>query len=329
MHGLSPAAISPPSADAIGRFCHDFELLTGPLTPEVRIGVAVSGGPDSLALLLLAGAAFQSQVFAATVDHALRREAADEARHVADIAGRLGVPHAILTAEWPGGKPATGIQEAARDARYSALLRWCDDLGLDLLLTAHHADDQAETLLMRLNRGAGLPGLAGIRPVQELANLRIVRPLLDWRRHELFGICMDAGIEPIFDPSNLDPRHERTRVRRLLEGGDSLDPRKVALSADHLFEVEEAMRWIAAEAIRGRAEIGPDRATFDAEGLPREVKRRALALLLARFGAEPRGSAVDRALSQLEKGRPATLADLRLRPGDRWSIVRAPPRGEK
>jgi tRNA(Ile)-lysidine synthase len=326
VHCLSPAAIPPPAPEAVDRFRRDFEPLAGPAS---RIGVAVSGGPDSLALLLLASAGYGNRVFAATVDHGLRPEAAAEARYMAGIAAVLGVPHAILTVDWPGGKPETGLQEAARDARYDALFRWCEEQALDALLTAHHADDQAETLLMRLGRGAGLPGLAGIRPVQALPNLRIVRPLLGWRRDELLRICVDAGIDPILDPSNSDPRHERTRIRRLLAGGDALDPRKVALSADHLFDVEEAMAWIAAEAIRGRARIEPDQATFDADGLPREIKRRALAFILAHFGADPRGSAVDRVLTQLEGGLPATLAGLRLRPGERWSIVRAPPRRGK
>ena len=177
------------------------------------------------------------------------------------------------------GPPRAAIQESARAARYAALLKWCAETGATMLLTAHHADDQAETLLMRLGRGAGLAGLAGIRPVRE-SGCRIVRPLLGWRADELANLCRKAGLIPIDDPSNADPRHERSRVRKLLRASDALDAVKLAQSADHLFEAEEAMRWTTAEVVRSRAEIGANRISFDAEGLPREIKRRALALLL-------------------------------------------------
>lgn len=309
--------------ETIDRFRADLETLTD--TPDGQIAVAVSGGPDSLALLLLAHAAFPGQVRAATVDHGLRPESAGEARFVANIAAQLGVPHATLKAEWPDGPPHAAIQESARVARYAALLKWCAETHAAMLLTAHHADDQAETLLMRLGRGAGLAGLAGIRPVRG-AGCRIVRPLLGWRADLLAQLCRKAGLSPIDDPSNADPRHERSRVRKLLRASDALDAVKLAQSADHLFEAEEAMRWIAAEVVRSRAEIGANRISFDAGGLPREIKRRALALLLERFEAEPRGSALDRAMIQLENGRATTLSGLRLSPGMRWTVTRAPPR---
>ena len=313
------------SSETIDRFRADLESLTGPLSPDEHIAVAVSGGPDSLALLLLAHAAFPGKVRAATVDHGLRPESAREARFVANIADELGVSHATLNAEWPNGPPYAAIQESAREARYTALLKWCAETRATMLLTAHHADDQAETLLMRLGRGAGLAGLAGIRPVRE-SGCRIVRPLLGWRADELAKLCRTAGLIPVDDPSNADPRHERSRVRKLLRASDAFDPVKLAQSADHLFEAEEAMQWIVGEVVRSRAEIGANRISFDAEGLPREIKRRALALLLERFGAKPRGSALDRAVTQLENGRATTLSGLRLSPGTRWIVTRAPLR---
>jgi tRNA(Ile)-lysidine synthase len=135
-----------------------------------------------------------------------------------------------------------------------------------------------------------------------------------------------VGLVPVDDPSNADPRHERSRVRKLLRASDAFDPVKLARSADHLFEAEEAMCWITGEVVRSRAQIGANRISFDAEGLPREIKRRALASLLERFGAEPRGSALDRAVAQLENGRATTLSGLRLRPGTPWIVTRAPPR---
>jgi tRNA(Ile)-lysidine synthase len=312
----------------VDRFRADLESLTGALSHEDRIAIAVSGGPDSLALLLLAHAAFPDKVRAATVDHGLRPAGAGEARFVANISTQLGLPHSTLTAEWPDGPPLAAIQENAREARYAALLKWCTATNATMLLTAHHADDQAETLLMRLGRGAGLAGLAGIRPVRG-GGCHIVRPLLGWRADDLAQLCRKAGLVPIDDPSNADPRHERSRVRKLLRASNALDSVKLAQSADHLFEAEEAMRWIAGEVVRSRAEIGANRISFDAGGLPREIRRRALALLLERFGAEPRGSALDRVMIQLENGRAATLSGLRLRPGTRWTVTRAPPRRAK
>src|SRR4051812_29251127 len=148
-----------PDQKLVDRFSREVDQLIG---PGERIGVAVSGGPDSLALLLLAARARPGLVEAATVDHALRPESAGEAAFVAELCGRLAVPHEILTVEWEE-KPETAIQERARIARYRLLGRWAKERGLTALATAHHLDDQAETFLMRLARGAGVKGLAGMR----------------------------------------------------------------------------------------------------------------------------------------------------------------------
>jgi tRNA(Ile)-lysidine synthase len=142
--------------------------------------VAVSGGPDSLALLLLAHAAMPGLVEAATVDHGLRSESADEAAFVAEICGKLGVPHATLKVTVGAGN----LQAEARAARYAALAGWMAERGLAALATAHHADDQAETLILRLNRGSGVAGLAGVRARGLVPGTRLplLRPLLGWRR---------------------------------------------------------------------------------------------------------------------------------------------------
>jgi tRNA(Ile)-lysidine synthase len=311
--------IRPPPPEIVARFRADLEALGG---PAETLAVAVSGGPDSLALLLLAHAAFPGRVHAATVDHRLRPESAVEARFVADIARDLGVPHATLEAQWSSGTPTSGIQEAAREARYAALLLWCADHRIDALLTAHHADDQAETLLMRLGRGSGLPGLAGIRPVQPFGAARLLRPLLGWRTEELRLICREAGLTPIEDPSNTDPRHERSRIRKLLRDTQALNSEKVAQSAAHMLEAEQAIRWLVDEVLRTRVTFDAETSTFDAAGLPREIQRRVLAHLVP----EARGSAVARALARLDSGNATTLAGYRLRPGDPWTVAPAPPR---
>ena len=143
--GVDPALVS--------RFSQDLAALR---PPQGGLGLAVSGGPDSLALLLLASEALPGQVEAATVDHGLRAESAAEAEAVAQICATLGVPHAILTVEVATGN----VQAEARRARYAALGGWLAARDLAALATAHHADDQAETLLLRLNRAIGVAGLA-------------------------------------------------------------------------------------------------------------------------------------------------------------------------
>src|SRR5438270_2679511 len=191
-----------PEPALVERFSADLDALAA---PNGRIGVAVSGGPDSLALLLLAAAARPGQVEAATIDHGFRAEAPDEAAFVAAVCDRLGVRHATLTARW-SEIPETAIQERARNKRYRLLGYWAEERGLDAIATAHHAEDQAETLLMRLARGSGVRGLAGMRPrsVSPGAHVRLVRPLLGWRRSELEQVCSAAGLTPVADPSNLD-----------------------------------------------------------------------------------------------------------------------------
>src|SRR4051794_28920400 len=138
------------------RFARDLDAL---IAPDARIGIAVSGGPDSLALLLLAAATRPGRIEAATVDHALRRESRDEAAMVHDLCETLGVPHRTLTVEWQE-KPESALQERARKQRYALLSAWASERGLDAIATAHHLDDQAETLVMRLARGSGVRGLA-------------------------------------------------------------------------------------------------------------------------------------------------------------------------
>ena len=187
---MTPAGrtLGPTRAQA-GRFGQSLAALA----PPGRIALAVSGGPDSLALLLL-GAAACDDVVVATVDHGLRREAAGEARMVAGLCRRLGVPHETLPVEVAGDG---GPQAAARDARYAALEGWAIAAGAGALATAHHVDDQAETVLLRMARGAGVAGLAGVRPLRRLASgLALVRPLLGWRRAELGAIVAAAGALP-------------------------------------------------------------------------------------------------------------------------------------
>jgi tRNA(Ile)-lysidine synthase len=293
------------------------------LTDADRLGVAVSGGPDSMALLHLAAAALPGRIEAATVDHGLRPEAAAEAALVARACAGLGVPHCTLAVSVP---PQASLQAAARHARYEALAFWCRERGLAALATAHHADDQAETLLMRLARGAGLAGLAGIRETRDLGGVLLVRPLLGWRRAELAVIV--AEIETVADPSNADPDYDRTHVRALLAGaGAAIDPLRLTASAAHLAEAEAALSWLADEAIRSRVErSGDGRITADLEGLPRELRRRILARLIGEADSPVDGRTLETAMSRLDSGRHASVGSLKLSPGNRTLIEKAPPR---
>ncbi|WP_414899770.1 tRNA lysidine(34) synthetase TilS [Sphingomonas flavalba] len=318
-----PLIPSAPDPAQVGRFR---DVLTALAIPaDAPLGIAVSGGPDSLALLLLAHAAHDGPVAAATVDHGLRPAAAEEAATVATLCRTLAVDHAILRVTvHPAG---TGIQAAARTARYRALADWCAGGDIATLATAHHADDQAETLLMRLNRGAGLAGLAGVRADRPLGpGLRLVRPLLGWRKAELAALVAAQGIAAADDPSNHDGRHDRTAMRALLAANPLLDPLRIAASAHHLAESENALAWAAAEILSGRITRAPGAITLDHAGLPSEMLRRAVGGILSEFNQLPDGPAITALIQRLHRGQPATLAGIKATPGPRWHFAPAPPR---
>lgn len=192
------------------------------LHPPKRFALALSGGRDSVALLRLSAdyaKRTSSSVFAFTVDHGLRPEAAAEAQCAARWAKTVGVSHRIL--RWSGDKPLSGVQAAARNARYRLLIEAAQGEGCDALLTAHTLDDQAETLFMRLSRGAGPQGLAAMREESLVASgagapVRLLRPLLCFSREAVTQWLQAIGQDFIDDPSNDDPAYERVRVRALL-----------------------------------------------------------------------------------------------------------------
>jgi tRNA(Ile)-lysidine synthase len=308
--------------EQVDRFRADLAALAGPAPPA--FGVAVSGGPDSLALLLLAAAAFPGQMEAATVEHGLRPQGAAEAAFVGDLCAGRGIAHATLT----GPAIRGNIQAGARALRYQLLGTWARDHGLGFVLTAHHRDDQAETLLMRLQRGAGLAGLAGIRPRAEIDGLKVLRPLLGWRRTELAEIVAGAEIVPVEDPSNRDDRFDRARLRKQLAGAGWLDAAALARSAAALGEAEEALDWTVEQLIAERTEGAQGGLTFDAADLPAELRRRALLRLLALLvpADPPRGEAVQRLLAALEAGEIATLAGVKCEGGPVWRLGPEGPR---
>jgi tRNA(Ile)-lysidine synthase len=300
------------------RFRADLERLTGG-APE-RLGIAVSGGPDSLALLLLAHVAYPGRIHAATVDHGLRAEGAAEAAFVAGVCGARAIPHATLRA---GMTDKSNLQAAARARRYALLAAWIGEIGAPFFATAHHLDDQAETLVMRLSRGSGLSGLSGIRAV----NGPIVRPLLGWRRRELAEVVRKAGLDPVADPSNRDERFDRVRIRNRLAETAWLEPEPLARSAGALAEADAAMEWMVGQLWPERVDAAPDGFTLDPGGLPIELRRRLVLAILAAMGRlAPRGDEMTRLLATLGAGGTATLAEVKCAGGDLWRFTPAPPR---
>ena len=297
------------SATAPRRFAADLAALwpederTGPL------GLAVSGGPDSLALLLLAHAALPGEIAVCSIDHGLRPEAAGEVALVERIAGERGIPFTQLAVTLAPGN----LQAQARAARYAALAKWAEDKGLGAVATAHHADDQAETLLMRLNRGSGLPGLAGVRARSTIAEseITLLRPLLSWRKAELAAVVAAAGITPAADPSNTNPAFDRARLRAQLAEADWLDPIALATSAAHLAEGWQALEWYAEldwheMVMRDDAAPGGLGYTYCAN-VPRVIAIETICKIIAALGGHATRAEAARAWDRLWAGENASL----------------------
>ena len=197
----------------------------GPFEPVPHLAVGVSGGSDSLALALLTADWAKAQggsLTALTVDHGLRSGARAEAGRVAAWLGGHGIGHHVL--RWTGPKPKTGIQAAARRARYHLMSRWCRRHGVLHLLLGHQREDQAETYMLRRARDSGPDGLACMPGISETPWLRMVRPFLGVPRARLRAVLEARGQEWIEDPSNRNPAFARVRVRAALAAADDGEP---------------------------------------------------------------------------------------------------------
>lgn len=301
-----------------------------------RLALAVSGGPDSMAMLALAHAAFPGAVIAATVDHRLRPEAADEAAMVGQACARTGVPHAVLVPDAP--IRGASVQAMARQARYALLSRWIAETGARWLLTAHHADDQAETFLMRAARGSGISGLGAIRARRELMigdsfAVNLLRPLLGWRRTELRAVATEAGLPFVDDPSNADDAYDRTRFRALLEANPWLDVPAITRAAAHAAEADRALRICAEMLWDDRVHDDGHAIAIDPADLPPEILRRLAAEAIDRIRAAAgiagdwRRDGLDRLLVALAGGGSGTIAEVQARAiAGKWHFRPAPPR---
>jgi tRNA(Ile)-lysidine synthase len=265
------------------------------------IVLAVSGGPDSVALMWLAarwrrGLRHGPHLVAVTVDHGLRKESPREARDVKRLAQSLDLPH--RTMRWRGNKPKTGLPAAARAARYQLLAQAARACGATHVLTAHTRDDQAETLLMRMLRGSGIAGLAAMARQSEREGVLLARPFLQVPKARLVATLNKAKIDFAEDPTNHDVSFTRPRLRALMptlaaEGGDA---RNLARLAARLARANAAVEVLADGAERflalknnAASAARPDANIFDFEafaGLPEEVRLRLLQRAINRFGDE-------------------------------------------
>lgn len=283
--------------------------------------LAVSGGPDSMALMWLAARWRRAlkkgpRLLAITVDHGLRREAAREARDVRQLAKALDIEH--RTVRWRGEKPKTGLPSAARDARYRLLLRAAASHGASHIFTAHTRDDQAETVIMRLSRGSGIAGLAAMARQSDRGGVMLVRPFLDVPKSRLVATLAKAGIAFADDPTNHDPRFTRPRLRALMPAlaAEGADARGLARLASRLARANTALevmtdgaeRYLA--SINGVASGSFELAAFAA--LADEIRVRLLMRAIDRAGHEGPAElgkvetllqAMDRATAGSEPGR--------------------------
>jgi len=284
--------------------------------PPKRLGVAVSGGGDSMALLsLLAEFARgkECEIHAISVDHGLRAEARDELRLVTDLAARLGISHHIEY--WRGWDGEGNLQERARDARYDLMSSWAEANGISHIALAHTADDQAETFLMRLARGAGVNGLSAMAHRHVRHGITWLRPLLRVRRQALREYLQDRDIGWCEDPTNEDTRFERVRVREMMPLLEEL-----GLMTDTLVHVahtmnkaREALDWQTFLAAREMVRVVYGALAIDLRlfrTLPDEIARRLLTRAIAWISASghpPRGAALERMLKAMRDGETSTL----------------------
>jgi tRNA(Ile)-lysidine synthase len=296
--------------------------------PPAQIAVAVSGGSDSLALLHLVHAAFadQTRIHAATVDHGLRPEAAQEADAVAQACTALGIPHDTL--RWQGWNGQGNLQDQARQARYALLTAWCLDNGIADLAVGHTADDQAETVLMRLARSSGVQGLSGMRPRRDLGGVILHRPLLTATRGDLRDVLRSKGLKWIDDPSNSDTTYDRVAMRAALPDLEKLGITGRVLSdvAANMARANDALAQYTAQAARDCAQLRAGCVVLDPDQLaqvPPEIVRRLVLHALnwvAGPGYPPRRAALGQLMRSIASHHSATLAGCRIAPfqGKLW-----------
>lgn len=319
-------AVSPPE------FAKLMDRL-GPFEPNPRLAVAVSGGSDSLAATLLTAQWAHDRggrVVGLTVDHRLRANSTAEAVLVGRWLANHGIDHHILA--WLGDKPCADIQAQARAARYRLIEEWCRNAGILHVVLAHHLDDQAETVLLRLARGSGVEGLAGMAAIRHGAHLRWLRPCLGLPKARLQATLGQWDQDWVEDPSNDDPRHARVRWRRLMPvlEHEGLGPARLENTAATLALARDSLEDALAQAMVRHVRLDPGLYGWVDAGWWRhwgdDLALRLLARLLRTFGGEavsPRLERTRALLNRLRQGHGGTLSGCRVAvDGDRVLFCR-------
>ncbi|MGB0960777.1 MAG: tRNA lysidine(34) synthetase TilS [Halocynthiibacter sp.] len=280
-----------------------------------RLGVAVSGGSDSLALLgMLADlrAEYPMDIVVVTVDHGLRSEAKDEAKFVGEICEARGLPHHILT--WDRANATGNLQAEARKARYHLMEDWAQEQGIEKIALGHTRDDLAETFLLRLKRGSGLAGLSAMAPVRH-GGCQWLRPFLTERRTALQAYLETSEQSWVDDPSNDDPRFDRVKMRQALPAlADlGLDVETLARTAENLRSSNDTVLTMLHEVAENITELSYGGLAFQRAALadcPEDVRRRLLTSAirwLARAAYTPRHEAFQMTVEDVLSGKSRTL----------------------
>ncbi len=283
--------------------------------PPAVLGVAVSGGGDSMALLHLLHklcTLHSTRLRVVTVDHGLRSEAASEAQMVADVCGKLGLLHDVL--HWEGWDGSGNLQDAARRARYGMMADWGRRHDVEAIAVGHSADDQAETVLMRLARRSGVDGLSGMKRRLVMEGMTWVRPLLGASRSDLRDYLIQSDVPWIEDPSNKNENFERIRARKVLEALEPLGITVCGLAevADNMLEARKALEWQTFLAARDSIYVNGGAVVVDDRKMrlmPDEVQRRLLVRAMNWISGEAypaRRQAVMSVLKGLRRGQAGT-----------------------
>ena len=306
----------------------------GPFERYPTLAVAYSGGSDSTALLFLAdrwARQRRAKVVALTVDHGLRPESKQEVCIAQKRCQKLGIESHLL--RWLAPKINSGIQNAARNARYSLLSDWCKKRNILHLLVAHNLEDQAETILHRLGRRTGLDGLAGMPAVREMKNIRLVRPCINVSRQRLRATLNENNIKWLEDPSNNNLSYARVRLRRLLPTltKEQISPTMLSGTARRLSSVRRSLERNVSKVLAENAMMFPEgysriaRKAFS--NSETEIARRVLEILLCSIGGSlypPNGRKVDRLLQTLKNEiifKPRTLGGCKIALKDHYVLI--------
>lgn len=292
-----------------------------------KLAVAVSGGVDSIALLHWL-VEIGADVVCLHVNHGLRTNADVETEYVREICAKLNVPCHVFY--WSGEKPTSGLEAAARTARYKFMTDFCHENGIEYLLTAHQSDDQIETFLMNLSRGSGVFGLAAMQPVSERDGIKIVRPLLNVSRAELQNYCDTRGIKYFADEMNSDARYTRVRIRQnrhLLHDKLGISDERILLAIENLNRARDGIAndidKLVADVMENGFAMFRDSFLFD---LGADIRLKFIGTLVQKIGGDnyqPRLNSLELALDKLHGDCKFTLGHCTIRRlGERILIVR-------